>query len=142
MCGLGAFDLTLSDSLGILSFLGVSFGTELGDPSLGQALVSSTAPATGAVELKEVSELSTDTLVTNQPANFTLATISFVAGTPGTTSIGISKITLPDGNGVLLAITGVSGSTLTVLPEPASGLLVAAGLCSLSLAARGRGRRM
>jgi len=142
MCGLGAFDLTLNDSLGILSFTGVSFGTELGDPLLGQALISSTAPATGTVELKEVSELSTDALVKNEPANFTLATISFVAGATGVTSIGISKITLADGNGVLLATTGVGGSTVTVLPEPASGLLVAAGLGSLSLAARGARRRI
>jgi hypothetical protein len=135
---LGAFDLVVSDSLGTLSYTAVSFGTELGNPNLNQALVSSNAPSTGSVHLKEVSLLSAATLDSGEATSFTLATISFQAGGPEITSVGIGSITLSDGLGNPLAVSGVTGATITVTPEPTSGLLVGTGL--LCLVAR-RSRR-
>jgi len=134
--GLGGFDLTVSDSLGTLTFTSITFGTQLGDPTNhSQTIVSSTAPATSSVEFREVSLLTT---LPAQPANFTLATISFVAGAPGITTLGISKITLSDGNGSPILNPLVIGATVTVAPEPTCALLVGSGL--LCLAAR-RSRR-
>ena len=74
----GAFDLNIAYDAALLTAVGVTFGTSLGDLAL-EALSASDIATPGNVNVAEVSLLDTATLISTQLASFKLATISFTA---------------------------------------------------------------
>lgn len=127
----GSFDIFVQFDAALLSPAGITFGTELGDPNLFDAL---TASSFGAkfVEAAEVSLLSNADLDLLQPSTFTLATLSFTALSSGTASFVFLGGPIDNGDGDLIA------GTKTVAPEPCSGLLVAVAFAALVWKARRR----
>ena len=117
--GVGAFDLNIDYDPGLLSAVGVTFGTALGDPDL-DALSASDLATPGNVNVAEVSLLDTATLVSTQPSSFTLAKITFTAladGTSGFSLVGDLRVDDPLGNKLAINV-----------PEPDSVGLLLVGL--------------
>jgi len=130
----GAFDLEVVFDPVILSSTGVTFSSFLGDAVLLEALTDFRF-LPGSVELAEVSLLLSAELDALQPANFTLATLSFSALTSGSTTLTFSEITLDDAFGNLLI-------GQKAVPEPPTSLLTGAGLTLLNaVVSRWRRRR-
>ena len=118
----GAFDLNIAYDSALLTAVGVTFGTSLGDPDL-EALSASDIATAGNVNVAEVSLLDTATLISTQLASFKLATISFTAladGSAGFSLVGDLRVDDPLGNKLPI-----------VVPEPGSIALSAAGLIAL-----------
>jgi hypothetical protein len=120
----GAFDLEVAFDPTILSAPSITFGPFLGDPNGLEALIaSSLSPA--AVEIAEVSLLSPAALDTLQPGSFVLATLLFNGLTSGPVSLQFSRGVVDD----------AFGEKLVEVPEPATVLLLGAGLTCLAVAA-------
>jgi hypothetical protein len=69
-----------------------------------------TAPGVGTTELFELSLDDPSTLLSSQPASFTLATLTFDAVGTGTSALGLSVNALGDQNGNSLSATLQNGS--------------------------------
>jgi hypothetical protein len=132
-----SFDFDVSFDPGVLDFLDVVFDVYLGTPGT-QALVDSGEPSAGAVDLAEVSILSAATLHALQPDGFRLATIRFEALAPGASALALTQTVVGDTSGAALAVDETIGASVTVVPEPRSAWLVAAGLLLAALGARPR----
>jgi Cohesin domain len=119
---LGAYDVSLGYSASLLAFIGVSFGTALGDPSLLQA-ITSTGGGAGVAEFADVSLLTAAQLQALQPSTFPLATLSFQAIGNGTATFSLASATAADAAGRPLPVSAP-------IPEPCTALLlgIAAGL--------------
>lgn len=135
---LSTFDVDVTFSGSLLSFASAAFG----DPGSGDQLdlsglgsVTAVSPAPSAVNLFELSlDLPAD-LVALQAASFTLATLTFTAQAPGTSSLAITVNALGDANGVPLFAelvgASVTGEGAAAVDEPESLLLAAAALLAL-----------
>ena len=127
---LGAFGVEITFSQSILSFDSVAYGFFLGNPTKASEtdIVTTTGP--GTVFLDEFSFLSAGQLDPLQPSSFLLATLTFEGRGMGTSPLGFKFIDLSDAMGNTLALTNLEGSTVKVVPLPATlGLFAsAAGL--------------
>jgi hypothetical protein len=109
---LGTFDVNIGYDPGVLSFASATYG----DPVLGDQLnfnglaLNATTAGTGTTELFELSLDDPSTLLSSQPANFTLATLTFNALTSGASALALSINALGDENGVSLPATLQNGS--------------------------------
>ena len=137
---LGTFDLDVLYDPAVLGFTGVVFG----DPVLGDqldlagggSLVDFDASAAGALNLFELSvDLPAD-LDDLQAGAFTLATLTFEALAPGTSSLDFSALVLGDSLGDPLDADALSAGSITVVPEPAPSSLTLLGILLLALARR------
>ncbi len=125
------FDLDITFDSGVISFVGASFGLELGDPGLSEATTSASATS-GVLDLVEVSFLSPGTLDLGQSPGFTLATLEFLALSPGTTALSFTQTDLGDSVAAPLTVDSALGSSVVVVPQPTSAVLLAAGFALLS----------
>lgn len=127
---LGAFDVSIVFDASVVGFSGASFGALLGTPP-GEATAEA-LPGAGSVSLAEVSFLSPAALDAQQPASFTLATLTFVASSEAPTTISIGPALLGDAFGRPIGLETPLGSTqvtaTSAVPEPGAFLLYAAGL--------------
>lgn len=130
---LGAFDITVGFDTLVLSFTSYSLGDFLGQVDLFEAIDVSSGDIGGAVNLAEVSLLSTVALHTNQPADFILATLNFdvaelAKGTVTELSV-LGQPVLANAFGGPLAITGLDSASVEVATStaPAPGTLFLLG---------------
>lgn len=132
---LGAFDLDLSFDPTVLQYQSYSLGVELADPDplfsgLGDFSDDSSA-GSGILTLAESSMLVD---LTGQPDAFTLASVSFLAQQPGTSSLTFSRIELYDGSLSVnpLQVSSVTNGSVAV-PVPGTLLLMPLGLGLLAV---------
>ena len=131
---LSEFDVNVSFDLAILSFVTATYGDPIvGDQldlfGFGSDIV--TTPGVGAVNLFELSlDLPTD-LDTLQAGNFTLATLTFDTIGLGESPLGLTATTLADAFGFPLAAS-IQNGTVSVVPEPATLLLIGSGLAGIA----------
>src|SRR5690606_28671455 len=89
-------------------------------------------------DLAAVSLLASATLDAQQPASFVLATLTFLAVSPGLAELVLDQALLADTSAVpggnQLFVDTISGASILVTPEPGTLLLLSGG-CAL-LAAR------
>jgi hypothetical protein len=144
---IGSFDLITSYDAGIVGAAMVDFGPFLGDPGSFTALTQSDLSMTGQAEAAEDSLLSpADVAALQDPVRstgFALATITFVALSPGVSPLNFTFTKAADENGTALDITTSTGSitVLAPVPEPATTALLGFGLVVIALAAaRGKKR--
>jgi hypothetical protein len=132
----GDFDVDLTFDPAVLTFAGVTLAPSLGNPALFEAIdftLGLTDP--GELNIAELSLLSAAALAGLQSDPVLLATVQFQVGAipPGaTTLIQIARVNaLGDANGVAIAVSSLSPSTLTgrtaVVPEPALAILFVGG---------------
>ena len=134
-----AFDLDVIYDNFILSATGVTFGLELGDPSLPfEAQTSYDIATPGLVDLRELSLFSDDELAAQQGDDVFLATLSFAALSPGRSSLGFLFDDVFNFNyvtgfyGLNLDIDAGSGS-VTAVPEPSTLFLLCSGLATVAV---------
>lgn len=133
----GSFDLDVSFDPAVLFPTGVLFGTFLGAPAFAEALIDA-AFLGGAVDLAEVSLLTSSELDALQPDSFSLATLFFDAISLGSSGLEFSQALVDDTFGQKLDLTLGSGE-VNVVPEPGTFVLAFLGL--LLLACHGRSGR-
>jgi hypothetical protein len=130
----GAFDLDLSFDTGLLTYDDVAFGPGLGEP-VTEALVSIEVVG-GIANGQAVSLLSPSALDALQGESLTLGSIFFMAASPGSGQLELVSVQLSDAFGAPLSIDSLTGSPITVIPEPATALLAGLGLLGLVLRRR------
>lgn len=141
---LSTFDLNVEFDPTILGFNSVTFG----DPVLGDQLdllglgsLSSATPGSGTVNLFELSFDSPDALDSLQSGAFTLATLTFDSLLAGTSPLAMTFVILGDAGGDALTVDLFNGSVEVreaAVPEPATILLLGAGLVSVAWLRRRR----
>lgn len=107
---LGEFDLVVEFDSRVLSFEDVDFGDVLNPTVTLFTFRGDTFISPEAVNLFEISGLTSAELIANQPSNFTLATFTFDAIGVGTSDLLLSNVLLGDPAGVELPTTIESGS--------------------------------
>jgi hypothetical protein len=137
---LGSYDLDVAFDASLLSLDGVSFGDLLRDGSVLDSLQDAFEVVAGSWNVSELSFLSPSELLGQQPTSFTLATLSFSALAPGTTSVTLSGIAgdeegdeIPD---VQFGAARVEIGGGAVVPEPGAALLFAFGALAVARARR------
>lgn len=141
---LATYDVDISFDPGILAFTGAAFGdTVLGNQLdlFGFGSISVATSGVGTVNLFELSFDDPADLNLLQSENFTLAALSFVALSPGTSALGINVNALGDAFGDPLTAQQV-GAQATVsqasnsnpIPEPGGLALAMVGLFVLVMA--------
>jgi len=129
----GVFDLGVGFDTAKFAFASFSLGSELGALGL-DAWDLGSGLASGSVRLAELSFLDD---LSAQPGAFTLATLNFTALNAGPADFGFTDVTLGDAWGNALAATTVGTSVaISAVPEPASYLLLAAGLAAIGIRRR------
>ena len=137
---LGAFGIEITFSQSILSFESATYGAFLGDPTDAAETDIVTTTGSSSVFLDELSFLNASQLDSLQPASFLLATLTFEGRGTGASPLDFKFIDLSDAMGNTLALADFEGTTVKVVPLPATlGLFAsAAGL----LIGWGRHKRM
>ena len=141
---LGAFDLDVTFDPGVLVWTGTVFG----DPARGDqldlfglgSLTSSALSSQGRLNIMQLSFYLPQDLDLLQADAFTLATLSFTAAAVGTSAIGLDVHALSDAAGGRLEPTTI-GTEVSVVPEPATWLLVATGLAGCAMRRRRTAQR-
>ena len=136
---LGAFDVGIGFDPSFLGFTGASFGALLG--AVPAEAIAGATPATGLVDLAEISLLDSTALDSLQTSDsFTLATLSFnvLPGTITSGTLSFGSITLGDGAGARLPVSSATGAVVNAapVPEPAGFLVFAVGFAIASRARR------
>ena len=140
---LGAFDISVEFDSSALSFTSYSLGGFLGDLGLFEAVDASSGDVGGAINVAEVSLLSVIDLNALQPAEFTLATLTFdVTDLAVGASTQLSVMTdailaAADGSGLPVSI----GSPAVIqgaasVPVPGTLLLLFGALFGMSVVRR------
>jgi hypothetical protein len=130
---ISSFDLDLSFESPELAFVGIAFGSGLGTGA--QVLNSFTLLPGPTLDFAGASLLSSATLDANQPASFTLATITFQAGSVGNVALAIPQALLASAagtGGTPIAVDSLVGANVTIVPEPRTLALVAFGVAALA----------
>jgi hypothetical protein len=134
----GAFDLDVSFDPLVLAPISVTFGSFLGDVTLGEALTSFTL-SPGVVDLAEVSLLLPVELDALQPASFTLATLAFNTLSTGTSPLTFSQALVDDAFAVRVAADPSNGNVTVEatgpVPRPSGLLLLGWGLAAWAMVA-------
>ena len=126
-----AYDLGIAFDDAQLQLDSVVQTTGLGDPTFFEAFYGSTI-GTGFIEISGLSVLSDAVLLLSQGGDSViLATIGFTALTPGDTSIGFAATELTGLVAQPLDVTPIDGQ-VTIIPEPATALLLAFGLVGIA----------
>ncbi|MES9980575.1 MAG: cohesin domain-containing protein [Candidatus Thiodiazotropha sp. 6PLUC5] len=135
---LGAFLTEIVFDDVALSFESVTYGDLLGstEPSLFETdIVTTVTP--GSVSLDEFSFLSDYELDSLQPDSFTLASLSFMATSAGTSLLEFGLIDLSDAIGFSILDPTLETASITVtpehhtVPEPATYILMLSGLVGI-----------
>lgn len=145
---LGAYDVDMAWSQNF-QFLNASFGTGLGSTLFDTINILDM----NHLKLAQVSQESVDSLIANQPGEFTLATLSFLVTNDhelGGATIEQHAAILSDENGDALSVNASSaflrgGSApppVTAVPLPATWLLFSAGLAFVEGTRRLSGKRV
>lgn len=129
---LGAFDIEIAFDCTILSFGSATFGSFLGDPSMGEAIFDYQEITPGLVNLYDLSLLSSIELDALQPADFSLATLHFNTISLGNSTINLTVKALSDATGGPFLFNKEETTNVNVTPEPTTILLVGSGLISLA----------
>lgn len=131
----GDFDIDILYDTTQMDFVSYTLGSFLGDPLFDSIDFSLGDPAaTGAVDLAQVSLLSTPELAFLQPDSFTLATLVFHCTAPGISQIALdgsnpfSTYKVGDGDGAPFQVVLGGPLTITQTPEPAAVLLFGIGM--------------
>ena len=129
----GAYDLDLIYPDALLSFVGVDFQGLLGSPPT--EVFQDASGGAGLVDFAELSLLTPQQLDALQGDALLLASIEFTAAGVGSAVLPVADdgdLVLSDAFAAPIPLDRPFGSvTITIVPEPASGLLVAAGLVAL-----------
>jgi len=141
---IGAIDLDLFFDSAILSPVDGS----LGDPDLGDQLdvlgLGSLAIATidvGSINFFELSfDLPAD-LESLQVGSFVIGSVIFEGLSAGVSALSLSVNSIADAHGDPLLVDTVVGSSVTVIPEPSTILLLAGGVVGIGVHRRRRSRR-
>lgn len=140
---LGAFSLDILYDPVILSFTSAVFGPFLGDtdPLAFETdfFVDDLTP--GVVSLGETSFLFDFELDELQPASFGLATLSFTGLTAGFSNLVMQNVVLSDALGFVISDRIIENASVSVVPEPATILLLAGGMAGLGVFGRKRFRK-
>ncbi|NBC49230.1 MAG: PEP-CTERM sorting domain-containing protein [Gammaproteobacteria bacterium] len=132
---LGAFELDLSFDPSVLQYQSYDLGQGLADPDpLFSGFGDSSDDSSAASGVLTLAEFSTLIDLTGQPDAFTLASVSFLAQQPGTSSLTLSNIALYDGSSLVepLEVSGIANGSVTV-PVPSTLLLMPLGLGLLAV---------
>ena len=137
------YDIDIVFNGDVASVSSYAVSNRLGDVSLGDAFDFSLGEATpGALNLTVLSVLDAPAIAPLQQGQFALASFSVLFGpTPpagGTISFAISVNALSDADASPLAVTSLTGATVTVIPEPTSAVLLGGGLFGLASLRRSR----
>ena len=122
------FDLAL-DHGSLLSFAGVQISPLLGT---GASLLSEVSTSSGVAQVRAVSLLSAASLDGLQPRDFPLLSFELVAEQVGTADLSLTRHDVGDTAGTPLA-TDALGLSISIVPEPALGLMGALGLLRFAL---------
>jgi hypothetical protein len=129
---IGGFSFDVLFDPAVISPTGVTFGLNLGDPSLFEALTSSGVVA-GTASLAEVSLLSVADLQLLQLSDsFVLATLNFDALGVGVSALSFANTDFVDGFANTLTVATQNGSA-TVTPEPGTMVLLGSGVAGVAL---------
>lgn len=145
----GSFDFFVSYTPGIVGAAFVDFGPFLGDLNAFEAIAGfDLAASPTEVELFENSLLAPGDLAALQDpvraSGFRLATLSFIAGAPGISPLGISFAVAADGDGIALDVIGGAGSIEVLarpVPAPSALWLVTLAPALAAVLTAGRRRR-
>ena len=141
----GSFDIFVEYDSNIIRASDVSFGPFLGNPNLGTALAGfDITSIPDQAEIFEVSLLSETELTALQDpvrnSGFSLASIIFLAETPGTSPLNLAEALAADASGTALAIAAGNGAITVVpvlMPEPGTlSLTLLALLAIIALSRR------
>ena len=142
---LGAFAVEVTFDNGILNYLGVSYGSLLGNPADPTETDIVTTPVVGSISLEEISLLQGVFLDSQQPADFVLATLSFQGIGLGISTLGFGSIDLSDAGfpantiQATLDLASITVIPFSAIPVPPTILLLGAGLGGLALFRRVQG---
>lgn len=123
----GGYDLTVDFNPSFLSATGFSFGPYLGPGDTQFDDLTSTA---GQAYLGDFASASAQTLIAQQPAAFTLATLTFTVMQAGNSVLTFDpSSSMSSENGTTLDVVAYRG---TVVPEPSTCVLALLGLAGLA----------
>lgn len=131
-----AFSMDINFDSSVLAFDHASFGIQLGNPGLGEALTNENA-VTGLVSLAEISFLGDAELLALQSDRFLVATLFFTAIAPGSSPLsfvglpGSSEPIVLDTQATAVSPLDLIPSTVAVVPEPMPALLLLPGIAAI-----------
>lgn len=131
----GSFDFDFIYDPFVMTSYGVTFGEGLDVFSLGSLFSVSSQP--GLINIFQTSFDTVADLIALQPDMFTLATLSFKAISPGSSSLEVFVNAIGDAEGVTLPVE-LGAGLVSAVPEPQSYALLLAGLGLIALSARRR----
>jgi hypothetical protein len=133
--GLGAYNFDFAYDSSRLVFQSATFGSGLDVFGLGS--LQATKTSTASINFYELSFDSTADILANQSSAFTLVTLHFTTLATGSSTLGLTGISLADASGADLAfVTNSAQVNVAAVPEPESYAMLLAGLGLMGLIAR------